>query len=123
MRTSGCHPGADEIYERVRRRLPRISLGTVYRNLDVLAESGLIRRVDLGDGHRHYDGNLEAHSHVRCRQCGRVVDVEPAGLETIEASVSRETGFRICGHRLDFVGLCPACRKDVERGTGADPVD
>jgi len=64
------HPTADEVYVRVRERLPRISLGTVYRNLDVLAASGLIRKIEPDFPQMRFDRNTHEHYHVTCMQCG-----------------------------------------------------
>jgi len=105
------HPTAIELYEIVRRRMPKISLGTVYRNLDLLASEGAIRKHALGGGEAHFDGNAEPHHHVRCVLCGRMDDAgglpaELAGIEPGEA-----TGYKILGHRLEFVGICPACQE------------
>ena len=72
----GVHPTADEVYQVVRKRLPRISLGTVYRNLDVLSESGEISRLDRCGAQYRFDGDLEQHYHIRCSSCGRVDDIE-----------------------------------------------
>ena len=105
------HPAAQEVYEMVRRRLPKISLGTVYRNLEVLSEYGLIRRMDLGDGQCHYDGNIEDHYHVRCTECGRITDLFMAPVCDLEGTIARQTGYEIEGYRLDFFGLCPVCRR------------
>ena len=75
FRTAGLHHTADEVYWAVRRTLPNISLGTVYRNLEVLTQAGLIRTLHLGGGQRLYDGGMHPHYHVRCRECGRISDV------------------------------------------------
>jgi Fur family transcriptional regulator, ferric uptake regulator len=75
LREVCSHPTADEVYGMVRRRLPRISLGTVYRNLEMLVKAGLIRRLDMAGRQRRYDGNVEHHYHVRCSRCGCVGDV------------------------------------------------
>ena len=105
------HPAAHEVYEMVRRRLPRISLGTVYRNLEILSEYGLIRRMDLGDGQCHYDGNIEDHYHVRCTECGRITDLFMDPIRDLEGAIRRQTGYDLEGYRLDFYGLCPVCRR------------
>ncbi len=113
----GCHdhPKADEVYERVRNRLPRISMGTVYRNLDVLASSGLIRKIGPDFPQMRFDGNTSNHYHVTCIGCGRIDDMElqpqddPASQ--LELVVGRLTKYGVFGHRLEFLGLCPECRK------------
>ena len=70
-----CHPTADDIYSIVKSRIPGISLGTVYRNLNVLAEEGLIQKIALGKSTERYDSRLDSHYHMICLKCGRVVDV------------------------------------------------
>jgi len=105
------HPTADELYMIVREKLPRISLGTVYRNLDILSESGEIRRLDIGGGQWRFDGNTQKHYHVRCIECGRVGDI--FGLQDgfpIE-QVRKATDFEIITHQLEFKGICPNCKK------------
>ena len=119
LRRATTHPTADEVHRAVRRRLPRVSLATVYRNLEILAERGEIARLEAIEGKRRYDGNAEAHYHVRCSRCGRVSDVhiEPLALRT--EALSRASGYKITGHRLEFVGLCPRCQgKATGKGRG-----
>ena len=109
------HPTADGIYRIVRRRLPRISLGTVYRNLDLLAEQGLVQKLELGGAQRRFDGKQGRHYHVRCLGCGRVDDVRMRPLSEVERAARRATDYAITGHYLEFVGLCWECR-EAERG-------
>ncbi len=117
LRKAHSHPPADEIYERVRRRLPRISLGTIYRNLEILVEQGMVNKLEYGGFQRRYDGRLERHYHVRCARCGSVEDVEAEQLRQVEQGISRKTDYTITGHRLEFIGFCPACSN---AGPGAD---
>ena len=105
------HPTADEIYRKVRRRLPRISLGTVYRNLEILSDCGSISKLDLAGRQRRFDGDLTPHYHVRCVQCERVEDVMAKPHTELEKSLTDATGYRIIGHRLEFIGICPRCQK------------
>ena len=111
IESTGSHPAAHEVYELVRRRVPKISLGTVYRNLEILSECGLIRKMDLGDGQARYDGNVESHYHVRCTGCGRITDLFRDPICDLEGTIRRQTGYDIAGYRLDFYGLCPVCRR------------
>jgi Fur family ferric uptake transcriptional regulator len=105
------HPTADEIYERVRRKLPRISLGTVYRNLQTLAEDGAIRTFSDGSRTR-YDGTLHDHHHVRCLSCGRVGDVPVGAAPRCPDQNNDSNGkYRIIGYKIDFVGICPDCER------------
>jgi len=106
------HPTADEIYETVRRRLPRISLGTVYRNLEILSTCGLIQRIGPVSSQMRFDGNTENHYHIRCSYCGKVEDAPIESLDNIESAVRKVSDYRIIGHRLEVIGICPKCRKE-----------
>jgi len=110
------HPSADEIYELVRRRLPRISLGTVYRNLQILSECGLIQKLELGSGQSRFDGNPDNHYHVRCVRCGRVEDVAIEPIPIPESAVRELNNYDISGHRLEFIGVCPNCKQGQTSG-------
>lgn len=106
-----CHPTADEVYELVRERMPRVSLGTVYRNLDVLAREGMIRTLATAGEQRRYDGITEHHHHIQCRVCGRVDDVDFRPAESLESGVRDRRGYDVRGYRLCFVGVCEECAK------------
>jgi Fe2+ or Zn2+ uptake regulation protein len=114
IRRNNNHPSAEEIYERVRQKLPRISLGTVYRNLDVLCEWGEIQRLELSGAIKRYDGIPKKHYHIRCVGCNRVDDAPIAPLNELEDDLYGTTVFEIIGHNLEFTGLCPRCSRDRE---------
>ncbi|MBN2126654.1 MAG: transcriptional repressor [Deltaproteobacteria bacterium] len=107
------HLTADEIYARVRKRLPRISLGTVYRNLDLLATCGFINRFGSEYPQMRFDGNTREHYHVICTRCGCLEDApfEPSDndLENLENALGRLTRYGVFGHKIEFFGLCRAC--------------
>jgi Fur family ferric uptake transcriptional regulator len=108
------HPTAYDLYEMVKLKLPRISLGTVYRNLEQLSSGGQIRRLDMGQGQRRFDAMVDEHSHIRCISCGKVDDVplNPAmSIITIKDSVSSQSGYEVLGCEMDFQGICPKCKK------------
>lgn len=105
------HPTAVVLYEIVRRRLPKISLGTVYRNLELLARTGLIQRLDIAATESRFDGDISQHDHVRCVRCGRVDDVSAPPLDLIGGATHDWRGYQILGHRLEFFGICPDCVK------------
>jgi Fur family ferric uptake transcriptional regulator len=109
LRQTKSHPSADELYELVRKQLPRISLGTVYRNLEVLAKTGLIQKLELGGTIKRFDWNPNKHYHIRCLVCGQVDDAPIAPLNQLEDELYGATVFSIIGHRLEFEGLCPDC--------------
>ena len=111
LRRPGAHPAARELFERVRRRLPRVSLGTVYRNLELFSQRGLIRTVALGASERRYDGDMNSHYHVRCVGCGRIENAPVDRLEGLEKAPAEASGYEVIGHRLEFDGVCPECKR------------
>ena len=111
LRKVKTHPSADALYERVKRRLPRISLGTVYRNLEILSRLGEIQHVEIGGAMKRFDGNTQNHYHIRCLRCDRVDDVRIGPLKEVEAALAGATDYQITGHRLEFIGLCRKCLK------------
>jgi len=106
------HPTTDELYDLVRHRLPHISLGTVYRNLEILSDCGLIQKLELAGCQRRFDGNTESHYHVRCVECDRVRDLPTTSLAIHEDDFRESTDYEITGHRLEFFGRCPECKKE-----------
>ena len=111
VRGSRVHPTADEVYAEVRYGLPRISLSTVYRNLEELAWRGLIRRVEVGGTQRRYDGDTNEHCHVRCLACGHVEDAKADGIDLADLAACRVPGYRVVGCAVEIVGYCPRCVK------------
>jgi Fur family transcriptional regulator, peroxide stress response regulator len=113
LRRLDFHPSADEVYDLVRKRLPRISLGTVYRNLETLSELGEIQKLEFGGTIKRFDGITEPHYHIRCNLCDCIDDAPMSLLKDIEDRISSVTDYRIIGHRLEFFGLCPECAKHM----------
>ena len=103
------HPTADEIYDRVKQKLPRISLGTVYRNLEVLSELGEIQILELSGSLKRFDWDPHKHYHIRCIRCDRVENAPLAPMNQLENKLYQSTVFEIIGHNLEFIGLCPEC--------------
>ncbi len=109
LRKTASHPTADEIYAVVRAKMPHISLGTVYRNLELLAEGKDVLKLEYAGFQKRFDGNTYPHAHVRCERCGRVADVMgeiPA--QSLPDNVTAP-GFKINSARLEFFGLCKDC--------------
>jgi Fur family peroxide stress response transcriptional regulator len=104
------HPRADWIYDQVRRELPNISLGTVYRNLKSLAEAGEIQQLDIAGSTCRFDGNTESHYHFRCKKCGRMFDLDEPIDRSIEERIAQKTGFKITQQRVELLGLCTECQ-------------
>lgn len=103
------HPTADEVYEEVSAEYPSISRGTVYRNLNQLAEDGFISERKVPGGADRFDHSTTDHYHVRCVQCGRIYDVDMDFISDLEGSIRDSHGFRFLGYDLMFKGICPSC--------------
>jgi len=103
------HPTANEVYDMVRKRLPRIGLGTVYRNLELMAESGMILKLEVGGTQKRFDATTKPHYHVRCTECGRVDDVDMPVQQEINESAAQASHYQILNHHIEFTGLCSDC--------------
>ena len=103
------HPTATEIHARVRERMPHVSLGTVYRNLELFVRTGEVLKLVVPGREARYDADLRPHAHVHCVRCGRVADV-PAGGRAPGGTLPRRLGgFRILSRRIEYLGICPGC--------------
>jgi len=122
LRGDHSHPGADEIYQRVRRALPRISLGTVYRNLQRLVEERKIRMFLLGERVARYDPMVVEHDHFICQRCGRVEDVLLPRDRRVDLAPLVDRGFTITAHSLAIHGLCQKCGRERPKKSRAKQV-
>ena len=117
LRGTGSHPTAEWVHRVVRRRLPRVSLGTVYRNLRLLVAEGLA--AEIPGPHARFDANMEAHHHFTCLGCGRILDVDgplaEPHAEALRGRVAARTGLAITHHCIEFFGRCPQCRSAKAR--------
>ncbi len=104
------HATADEVYQEIVREHPHISRGTVYRNLNRLAQAGEIRKIELSGGADRFDHLCHDHCHVRCEKCGRVFDVDMEFVSGLEKNIRDLHGFQFTGYDIIFRGICPACR-------------
>lgn len=114
VRATDAHPTAALVYRRVRRRLPRVSLGTVYRNLRVLAAQGFLAERADAAGLR-FDGNTAPHDHFTCLACGRIYDVPARPERAVRARMRARTGFEVLNHRIEYFGRCGDCRREGGR--------
>ena len=103
------HPTADLLHQMVRKRLPGISIATVYRNLEILSAEGLVLKMDVAGTQRRFDGTPENHYHIRCAHCGRVDDVHIEPMWSIEEAAGKSCGYRVLSHTVEFTGICPEC--------------
>ncbi|MDH7489237.1 MAG: transcriptional repressor [Anaerolineae bacterium] len=112
LTSSEDHPTAAQLYDRLRAQFPTMSLGTVYKTLDLLFEMGEVLEISVSDGAAHYDGRKPfPHPHLICIRCRKIRDAESSLAENMTLEITQTSGFRIVGHRLDFYGLCPDCRQ------------
>lgn len=110
VRSMSCHPTADEIYIQIAEHHPNISKGTVYRNLNLLAEQGEILRVQIPNAADRFDFKTHNHYHMRCQCCGRVFDVSVPYLSHLEEEIKNTDGFLLLSHSIVFSGICPECQ-------------
>ena len=118
VRRLGCHPSADAVYEEVRKEMPGISLGTVYRNLRLLSEAGELATLDVAGSASRYDACTHEHYHFRCEKCGRLLDVNAPVDPDLDRRVQESTGLSVRCHVLEFRGLCENCQQDESRRRG-----
>lgn len=108
------HATADKVFQVVRKKLPHISLGTVYRNLEILNENNQIQKLHLSAKKRVFDITTTKHYHIVCNSCGQVEDVPGEPMTSYESAVIDSTGYKIFGHHLEFEGQCPTCQVSPE---------
>ncbi len=118
LKKSKRHLSADELYDKVKKFMPRISLATVYRNLEILSEAGLIGKLEISGRQKRFDYDATDHDHIYCAVCHRVdnLNIERQGLHTKEIKAVK--GYSITGYRLEIVGVCPVCQKKENQEKG-----
>ncbi len=105
------HPTASELYDMVRKRLPRIGLGTVYRNLELMADNGMILKLEVGGTQKRFDATTDPHYHIRCSCCGKVEDMEVPVIDNLVTAAAEHSSYQILGHHVEFTGVCPDCQQ------------
>ena len=110
IKSNPVHPTADYIYSILKKDYPDLSLGTVYRNLNVLTEAGLIIKITSDSESEHYDGKVDNHYHLMCESCHNIYDVEVPYLERIEEEAQKNSCHTINKHHLVFYGICEKCK-------------
>jgi Fur family ferric uptake transcriptional regulator len=112
-----CHPTAEELHRIVRERLPKISIATVYRNLERLSEEGMIWKMNLAGSQRRFDATTANHYHIRCSVCGRVDDLHMEVVPSIQETARKSSGYTVLSHTVEFTGICPTCGEAVDPGS------
>ena len=103
------HPTADEIYKALSPMYPSMSVATIYNNLRLFVEAGLVRELTYGDDSSRFDADLSDHYHAICKDCGSIVDFNHPPLHDVERAASESTGFTVEGHRMEIYGVCLNC--------------
>ncbi|HCY83823.1 MAG TPA: transcriptional repressor [Desulfobacteraceae bacterium] len=110
------HPSAEAIYEQLKGTFPTMSLATVYRNIQLIKSLGEVLELGFPDGGNRYDGKKPyPHPHLVCIRCKKIMDPDLESLKDMTTELSKETGFTVVSHRLDFFGLCPECAAKKEQ--------
>ena len=117
LSTRKDHPTADTIYMNIRKQFPNISLGTIYRNLNLLSDIGEITRLTTGDGCDHYDFNTVPHNHFVCTRCHSVLDLEMDSIDDIVEVARKNFPGRIDRHCTYFYGICAECMDTSEEAS------
>lgn len=116
LKKSKNHPSADELYERVKKKMPRISLATVYRNLEILSETGAINKIEISGRQKRFDWDRSKHDHIFCIHCHKVdnIDIDTTTKPALGPLDSR--GYQVEGCRVEFYGYCPKCKNKQQKG-------
>ncbi|MFN2442664.1 MAG: Fur family transcriptional regulator [Thermoanaerobaculia bacterium] len=111
------HFEAEELLEKLRKKKTKISRATIYRTLELLVKSGMVRRVHLGEDHYHYErvmGDDAQHGHLICTTCGAVIEFHDEALEARQLQICEKNRFTPTFHNLQILGVCGSCRKKGE---------
>jgi len=111
LKKSRRHLSADELYDIVKKVMPRISLATVYRNLEILSEAGLIGKLEISGRQKRFDFDVSDHDHIYCVVCHRVdnLNIERENVDSVQLGAA--AGYSITGYRVEIIGVCPECQK------------
>lgn len=107
------HPNAEMIFNELQPFYPTMSLATVYKTMDILAQMGLVQVLNAGEDSFRYDANTMSHPHIRCTECGCVDDLEGIDDTDFLAQVKKNTSYEVSGRQFYFYGVCPRCQKKV----------
>jgi Fur family peroxide stress response transcriptional regulator len=112
VKESKSHPDADSIYHLLKPQYPELSLGTVYRNLNVLSQAGMITKLTTPFSKEHYDGNTHPHYHLCCEVCQKIMDLDTPYKTELDREIQQNTQFLVREHEIVFHGICEFCQKE-----------
>lgn len=111
LRHTDNHPTASWVYDELKKEFNNLSMGTVYRNINILLDQNLIQKIESGSSFDRFDGNTSNHYHFICQECGSVSDLPLQEMPELNQLINDNTSYKTEKHRLDFYGICPECRK------------
>ncbi len=115
LRKSKRHLSADELYDIVKKVMPRISLATVYRNLEILSEAGLIGKLEISGRQKRFDFDVSDHDHIYCVVCHKVDNLDIERKDVDSEQLGAAAGYTITGYRVEIIGICPECQKKEKK--------
>lgn len=110
LKETDTHPSVDWLYEKLKKEFPKLSLGTVYRNLSILVDQGLVKKIHFGSTYDRFDGKRTPHYHLICEQCGKIEDVDLPVNDDLTRAAAVQSDFQVTGHMIQFYGMCADCR-------------
>lgn len=110
LRQIDHHPTAEDVFVAVKRKLPKISLATIYKNLEALVACGAASKLTYGDSAARYEIRTDRHYHARCLKCGLIADVSPAMGEQVLKTIKAPSGFKTADYRVELLGYCKNCK-------------
>ncbi len=113
VRSTKSHPTAEWIYQQLKPLYNTLSMGTVYRNLNILEAQGVIQRISTENGVDRFEPDVHPHYHLICEKCGIVSDIEMPHNSELNIQAEQLSQYKIDRHRIDFFGLCPKCRDNL----------
>jgi Fur family transcriptional regulator, peroxide stress response regulator len=109
LKSTTIHPTADWLYEQLKKEFPKLSLGTIYRNLSILSEQGLVKKIHFGSTFDRFEAQMAPHYHLVCENCNSILDFHMPIYDELNSKAKELTEFNIQYHRIDFYGLCKNC--------------
>lgn len=119
LKSTDTHPTASWIYDELKKDFTNLSMGTVYRNINILIDQGLIQKIEAGSSFDRFDGNVSTHYHFICRDCGTIDDLPMEELAGLNEKVAGMTSYMVHNHRLDFYGICSCCQGEQKESREA----
>jgi Fur family transcriptional regulator, peroxide stress response regulator len=109
LRGTNTHPTASWVYDELKKEFNNLSMGTVYRNINILIDQNLVQKIESGSSFDRFDANIEQHYHFVCKECGSIDDLPIAAFDDLNEKINQMTEYQAEKHRLDFHGVCPGC--------------